>query len=311
MPLAPRTLIRIVIAAVLLGAVAWRLDFREVGDRLAAVQAVPLALALAFALVQVALTSIRWHVVLGALGVSLPLAANIRANIVSIFANALVLNVVAGAVTRAVYLRDRGQPIRHAVTSTLVERALVLVVLASLTGIGLARLDLNFSPDTARLARWGLAALAVAATALLLVRLARLKWRDRAAQAEAEIGRALRDALGVARDLRALLVATALTVASQAALIGLGIAVARALRLDVPAADLVAILPIVALVAAIPISIAGFGVREYGAAVLLGALGVPFVEAALVGFLIGIVSLAGTGMAGALALAAWRRDRPA
>jgi glycosyltransferase 2 family protein len=309
MTVSPRTIIRILIAAVLVGAIVWRIDFSEVADRLGAVALWPMVLAVALALAQVALTALRWHVVLGALGVSLALAANVRAHIVSIFANSLILNVVAGIVTRAVYLRERGQPMRHAFTSSIIERALVMALLVLLTGIGLARLELKFTADTAELARWGLAALAAAALALVVLRVSRLWWRDRARFAEAEVGRAMRDALGVARNVRALSIAAALTLASQAALIGLGVAVARALGVDVSLVDLVTILPIIALVAAIPISIAGFGIREYGAAVLLGALGVPLAQAALVGFLIGVASLVGTGIAGTVALVLRRRDR--
>jgi hypothetical protein len=309
MAISARAIVRIIIAAVLIGAIAWRVDFGEVAALIGSVSVAPMALAVALSLVQVGLTSLRWHVVLKALGVSLPIAANIRANIVSILANSLILNVVAGMVTRSVYLRDRGQPVRHAFTSTVVERGLVLALLLALAAVGLAYLDLNFAPDTASLARWGAVVVAIGAAALLMVRASRLWWRDRAGAVEAEIGRAVRDAWRVVLDIRAMSIAAALTFASQAAMIGLGIAVALALRVDIPIVSLAAILPVIAIIAAIPISIAGFGVREYGAAVLLGALGVPFAQAALVGFLIGVFSLIGTALAGALALATWRRER--
>ena len=88
----------------------------------------------------------------------------------------------------------------------------------------------------------------------------------------------------------------AISIAIQAATMAAYIAVARGFAPDIPIAKLVAASSIVMLVAAIPISFAGWGLRELSAIYVLGVIHMPSEPALLVAVLIGVLSIAVTAV---------------
>jgi uncharacterized protein (TIRG00374 family) len=74
---------------------------------------------------------------------------------------------------------------------------------------------------------------------------------------------------------------------------------AQGFGIQIPFGFTIAVVPVVLLVTALPISIAGWGVREGGMTVGLGLIGVPDSDAALVSVVIGLIGV-GLGALGGL-----------
>ncbi|HET9717993.1 MAG TPA: lysylphosphatidylglycerol synthase domain-containing protein [Pseudolabrys sp.] len=93
-----------------------------------------------------------------------------------------------------------------------------------------------------------------------------------------------------------------LTLVVQAPMMLAYVAAARALSPETPLADLVAASAVVMFAASVPVSLAGWGVREMSAVVALGAIGVAAHAALAAAVIIGIGSLVAMGLVAALSL---------
>ncbi len=238
-----------------------------------------LAVAAIFFLLQIVLGGERWRSILCALMRGpLPSAASVQAVFyASIFFNCLPIGTVGGDVARAWLARRFDLSLTQIVLSIMVDRVITVVALIMLA---LATLPAVPSPY-ARTAWIGGAAILVAAAAglSLLGPIERLlsRWRHQ---------RLIHLLLRMAEDVR-LLVGRAGLVALGFALVsaacaGLGAyCIAQSLGIGVGPVPMIAVTSIMTLVVALPVSVAGWGVREVSLVALLGVLGVDR-EAALV-----------------------------
>lgn len=87
-------------------------------------------------------------------------------------------------------------------------------------------------------------------------------------------------------------------------------AVARALHASVPLLYLVLAVPIIMMIAQIPVSLNGWGVREGATVLLLGRMGVPAAEALSLSLLCAVIPLLSGAAGAALFLARRRKKRP-
>jgi hypothetical protein len=207
---------------------------------------------------------------------------------------AIFLQVVGQVIARSAVLAGRGVPVAATVAVTGYERLLALavsVILALFGGwylFGHITVDINAGGATfLKLAAGGTLAL-VASAALAW-------WPPVAAFARANIGR--RAAWRIARSFT-------LSVLIQACTMAAYVAAAAALAPDSDTADIAAASAVVMLAASVPISLAGWGVRELGAIYVLGAIGVDREIALLIAILIGAAALASVAiLAAGVALA--------
>ena len=219
----------------------------------------------------------RWHLYLEAAGIGLSLSRTIRAYLIGVFTTNFLPSQVGGDVTRAWVASRPGTRLRVA-TTVVVDRVTALVCLIVVGWIAVA-----FDPGpvpgeilTALGASTG--AVAVAALLIVLVLAGRLR-----------VGRLSARLRGPWREIRGTALACLQrSVLSRTLAIGLVfqglVAVAawfvlRSIGLDLPFSVFAAILAPVLIVAALPISIAGFGIREGMYVVLLGSAGVSATDA--------------------------------
>ena len=236
-----------------------------------------LAVAAVFLLTQIFLGGERWRSILCALMRPPPSMASVQAVFyASIFFNCLPLGTVGGDVARVWLARRFAQSLSQIVLSILVDRVLTV---AALIMLALATLPTISSP-VAVTAWFGGAAILVAGALgiLLLSVIERLlgRWRKH---------RLIHFGLRMAEELRQLkmrsgLIALCFALASGACS-GFGAyCIARSLGFAVGPVPMIAVISIMTLVVALPISVAGWGVREISLVALLGLLGVDR-EAAL------------------------------
>jgi uncharacterized membrane protein YbhN (UPF0104 family) len=301
--LASSLLARAAISLGLLAFVLWRIDFEEVRDRFSGWQWGWFAAAVLALLASFTVAALRWHIYLRAAGVALAWQSSLRAYLVGVFATNLLPSQFGGDVART-WLGSRPGGRVRAATTVALDRVTALLCLLVISWMFLL-FDADEIPGklAAALALSSGAALALVAAGTIAAtnpgsRL--LPARRRAWWGE------------VAIVLRACVRAPAVFWST----LGLGFVyelfvilalwfVAHGIGLPVKLSVLVVTAPPVLLLSALPVSIAGLGVREGAYALLLRTVDVGTSDAVLFSLLI-TTAFALATLPGAVA---WRDPR--
>jgi uncharacterized membrane protein YbhN (UPF0104 family) len=229
----------------------------------------------------------RWFLVLHSLGSTMPKHEALRITYVSMFFNQFLPATVGADAIRIWEASRGGLRIAVAINSVLIERIVHLLGL-SMTAAAMAsawsdgRIPVAMSGSL-----WVVSGVAVIAV-ICLCALDRVPlwqgsmlWRVSVKSLSGDLQGSLRSPAFVAAQLG--IVALGLAVLSGAVFvlaIGLGIRIGFG--------DCVALMPTVLLVSALPVSIAGWGIREYAMSTVLAYAGVTAANALLLSLLLGV-----------------------
>lgn len=298
--------IKTIITLSLLGWLLHRIDLAPLFARLGSLHPGMAVAAVALLMAQLLLAGWRWAMVARTIGAPLTREATIRLTLIGQFFNQTLPSAIGGDAVRAWMAQREGMSLAKAISGVFADRLVALVFLVAIVGATLpafyARVDV---PEL----RLGIAAL-VAATAIGVVVLlvlgpavSRLLRRHRWTQALGQL----------ADDLRAVMVSRgAPPVMASALLVHLGVVtsvwlVARALAIDVGLLDCLVLVPPIVLVTTLPISIAGWGVRESATVIGFGFVGVSAVDAVALSVVFGLMQIA-IGLPGGAVWMMRRRD---
>ena len=282
----------------LLAGLAWWLDLGPVVSRLAQMRLGWVLLAVAISVVQVAVLAWRWRFTAGCLGVDLSYTAAWREYYLSIFLNQVMPGGVVGDVSRAwrqarVQTRQR-EPAGPAVRAVIFERLSAQAVMTAVALVSLLALPVIVNRGS-RLVLFGAGAVAV------LIVIAMVVWMRRQSSAQSLVGQVLAD-LDAAHlsgpVFAAQLVSAAIVVGTY---LGTYLTAARAVGMDTPLPVLLPLVAPVLMSMLIPVTVAGWGLREGAAAVLWGAVGLTAADGVLVSVAYGLLVLIGS-LPGALFL---------
>lgn len=254
-------LIKAAISALLLYLSLRWVNLGEVGERLARVHADWLAIAGGTVLVQVGFLAMRWRSIVMASGVTLSGAAALRYSLIATFFNQTLPSTIGGDAARVWMLARNEAGWKNATYSVLIDRAVGLFALAVIV--------LAFLPWTLELVRDPVARAATVAIGLAGVggplafvavgfggRLLDRWWATRHVVAASRLAWAICSSARVGFPVAALsLLIHTLTVATAWA-------AAKAIAAPLDFTVALSLIPPVVLVATIPVSIAGWGVRE-------------------------------------------------
>ena len=254
------------------------IDRRVIGQLLTAQHGNLLAAAAVLIVSQIILGGLRWGTVLSAMCKNRPpaLLSLLAIFYASTFFNALPIGTVGGDIARVWLARRFSLSVRQIVLSVLLDRVLVIAALIMLAVVTLPTVA---HPLATRASFAGVIILLAAAAGFLLLQpIERIvgRWRD---------VWLMPSVLRTSEELRLtmqrgglLALVYALLAASSGALAAY--CISRSLGIDVGLMAMIAIMSFVAFATALPISLAGWGVREVSLVALLGLLGVDR-EAAL------------------------------
>ena len=254
------------------------IDRRAISQLLTAQHGNLLAAAAVLIVSQIILGGLRWGTVLSAMCKTRPpaLLSLVAIFYASTFFNALPIGTVGGDIARVWLARRFSLSVRQIVLSVLLDRVLVIGALIILAVVTLPTVA---HPLAARASFAGVVILlAVAAGFLLLQPIERIvgRWRDVWLMSSVlHTSEELR--LTMQRGGLLALVYAMLSAASGALA---AYCISRSLGIDVGLMAMIAVMSFVAFATALPISLAGWGVREVSLVALLGLLGVDR-EAAL------------------------------
>ena len=240
----------------------------------------------------------RWRFTAACLGVDLPYTGAWREYYLSIFLNQVLPGGVMGDVSRAwrqaraqTRLKEPGGP---AVRAVIFERLSAQAVMTTVTVTSLLVLPVTVSRGS------GLVLFGAGALAVLIV-VAMVVWTRRQTPAQSLWGQVLAD-LGAAH-LSGPVFATQFV--SATFVVGTYLATyltaARAVGVDTPLPVLLPLVAPVLMTMLIPVTVAGWGLREGAAALLWGAVGLTAADGVLVSIAYGLLVLIGS-LPGALFL---------
>lgn len=283
--------LKFLVSALLIWFLLGRIDIADTGDRLSGVSFAHVGLAAAVLVIQIGIGALRWGAVLGAIGspVSWGLAA--RLFYIGAFFNQALPSSVGGDAVRIYKVYRTGHTLGAAVNGVMLERAATVVALVILV----AASQPFFLPRAGAGAEaWAVPTIALFAAATA-GGLAFVMALDRL---PAAIGhwRLVRGLALLAGDARKVF----LVPGHAARVLGWGIVghvnvafsvyiLAWGLDLDVGLVDCLALIPPVLLITTLPISIAGWGVRELSMVAAFGLIGVPGEGAVALSVLFGLV----------------------
>jgi glycosyltransferase 2 family protein len=277
-------LLQLALSAGLLILLLWLLDAREIATHLARLDpwwALAAVTALVF---QIMLLAWRWRFTALRLGLQMRYRHALREYYLGVFLNQLLPGGILGDVSRAWRHARLSARTRGAVHAVVLER---VAVQSMMVGIALASLAAIPALRPAMIAHWGW----ITAATLLAIGLA--VWLLRAALPA--IRTAIQEFRGDARraflPLPVLLVQALTAIFVIAANLVAYAAAARALGADIALATLLPLIAPVLLVMMLPISVAGWGVREGAAALLWTASGLAVAEGVAIAVAFGLLFL--------------------
>ena len=292
LPWAANVAWRFAVSVGLLIGLGWWLDGRALLDQLANIDFRWLLVGFVVTFGQTVLSAWRWRYTAKRLGLNLSLRDAVREYYLAIFINQVCPGGIVGDLSRA-WRHARTAETGPAVRAVILERLSGQMVMIVLSLGAVAALPKDLIGDVPY--RWVLLVILSLVTVVVMTVV-----RRRSSGNESLVEKLLHDTRIAVCSREALprqLISSSIIVASY--LLTFVIA-ARAIGSYTPLATLVPLIPIVLLAMLLPISIAGWGVREGVAALLWAAAGLSAVEGAAIsatyGLLILISSLPGAGV---------------
>ena len=299
-------LLRAGVSLGLLAGLAVWLDAGAVASRLASMRLSWVLAALALSGVQVAVLAWRWSFTARRLGVDLRWLVAWREYYLSIFLNQVLPGGVLGDVARA-WRQVRSQirvqaPGGPAVRAVVFERLSAQVVMTTWAGVSLLFLPVTVAPGSRPvMIGAGLLAAGLVVAMIVWMRRKSSEW-SLFGPILAEVGAAHLTPGAFAAQLASAMVVVATYLATY-------LLAARAVGVETPLPVLLPLVAPVLMSMLIPVTVAGWGLREGAAAVLWGAVGLTASDGVLVSVAYGLLVLVGSAPGALFLIFGLRRGR--
>ena len=297
---------RLLFSVGLLAGLAWRFDAGMLGTRLAAMRPSLVLLALCLSVVQIAVLAWRWSFTARRLGVELPFRAAWREYYLSIFLNQVLPGGVLGDVTRAwrqarsqLRVREQGGP---AVRAVVFERVSAQAVMTTIAVVSLLALPVTVGPAPGVMVGAGVLALAIVVSIVV--------WTRRESSRGSLFGRVLTEMGDAHFSPAAFAIQFGSAILVVSSYLVTYVVAARAVGVETPLLVLLPLIAPVLMSMLIPITVAGWGLREGTAAVLWGAVGLTVADGVVVSMAYGLLGLL-SSLPGAVVLVFGARRSPA
>jgi uncharacterized protein (TIRG00374 family) len=285
------SILKILVAIFLVGYLLNTVSLSEVTLRIKTIPIHSLVLAYLFICLQVVFGAFRWMFVLLAIGAKLDLLKAIKITFISLFFNQFFPASVGADIVRVWQSRRAGLDVSVALSSVVLERFgnLFTIILMALFVL----------PFWSRNTQVQFTLEASTAVGLSLTFLLTLLMLFDRIPVQLHHWRVVRALAALSRHARALFlhpIWAALTIASsvsgQVALAAAVFVIAVGLGVDMNFVDCLVLMPPVVLISALPISVAGWGIRELAMVTALGVLNVPQDSALAVSLILGLIATA-------------------
>ena len=286
-----------------------RIDSAAAFALLGTVHPAAVAAAIALLVAQHALGGLRFHYLLAQLRTPVSKLAAVENVFIGFFFSQIFISFIGVDAVRVWRLVDAGIPASGAFKSVLFDRVLGFVSLIALILIGLPALFPIVTDQTMRANVVVTVVIGVVATLafLLMHRLPQFLQRWRLFRAASEIS-----ALALSMSSRPAAIAYLLGISMLIQLVNVFgmVVIAWGLGITSSFLNFLVLVPPVMLLAILPISFAGWGVREASMALALGLVGIPAEQSVAISICFGLCLLV-SGLPGAIGWLKTRRNTPA
>ena len=278
-------LIKFALTTAILLVIAWKLDPRTIVTTFSSLAPVALLVAFVMVSLQIVCVAARLCVIVAAFGLRLSFGESLRITIESVFFGQTFISFLGSDALRIWRIRKSGLSLEHSTTSVALDRFLGIIVNHALLLASLPWLLATIENRTVRLILIALATGGVIGTLLVLLL---GYFRDEILQRESGFSRAgiarvtglLAQAMTAGRHLlrvdRKLVAAAAISVLGACFNSLAFVVLLLGWQMDLHSALMAGLLvPAVLEIAMLPISVAGWGIRESAAIISFGTVGVP------------------------------------
>ncbi|MGH7124214.1 MAG: lysylphosphatidylglycerol synthase transmembrane domain-containing protein [Stellaceae bacterium] len=300
-----RYLVKLAISSLLVWLLVRNRDLGGLARQMLAVDHAALSAAVAGLFVLLVPQALRWSVVLGAIGFPIGLRTSLPFTMIGLFFSQTLPSSIGGDGMRAWELHRRGVGMSTAILSVLIDRATGLLGICLLVTASLPAL-LRLAPDPAVEAGVALLLIVGYAGIALVMLLDRLPEGLRRIPVLREIAKLSTGLRAVVLAPRPALAALGTSLVYQLGVVGVVFALAQGIGVPVGPADCLVIVPLANLSAVLPISIAGWGVREGAFVAGFGFVGVAAADAIALSVLFGLLNML-VGVSGGVVWLARRR----
>jgi uncharacterized protein (TIRG00374 family) len=312
---------KLTVTTLLLGALLAQTPFAEVVRRIVAVSPAALLACAGLLLLTFVATGVRWHIILEQLGADMRTASAVRYTFIGGFFNQLLPSGMGGDVFRVWYAREFGLSTGAALASVLIDRLLGMLSIVAIVAAGVPAV--LWMKPSAQLATAAIAGIVLLASGIALFLsldafarpLERLLHRLAPDRIRAVALRLVSAAAWSARSSRRILLAWPYGPIAMALSIGIQLLVGFSVFLlfqsvgqSVAFVAVLYLFAFVQLLSMLPISFAGWGLREGAMVVAFQLAGVPPESALGISILFGLCLLVSSLPGAALWLAQGRRS---
>ena len=295
------------VSAILLWLLARGIDIDAVGRQMAGADPIWLIIALVLAAAVLPMAAIRWQLVTRAIGEPVTPSDALSITAIGWFFNQTLPSTIGGDAVRVILAYRSGISKTAAIHGILLDRLMGLFVVLALATLFLTPLLTGLTAD---FQKWFLVAFIVAGYAgyavLLLISApfaGRLDGFRLGALARALSLDARKTLLSLSPGSVILVISVVLQIVQIASVYAIAVAVG----VEVSFTTIMIALPAVLLISSLPVSLAGWGVREQSMVLALGAMGVGATDALAISVLLGLSWIV-IGLPGALVWLGHRRQ---
>jgi uncharacterized membrane protein YbhN (UPF0104 family) len=269
-----------------------RIGFAEAAEKARGLSAATAVVVLLLLLIYAFVASGRWLLVLRGLESNASFGMTTRITFVGAFFNQFLPTSIGADAVRVWECVRSGLDLAKTVDSVLLERACYVLFVSLMAFAGAIAWDWN----TARLPTGAISALALAVTGVLaaitaLAFVHRVPRRYLPEVVGNVAARLAADTRAVFGDLGRIAAIFVTAVINQSLLAACILLLAQDLGVVLRASDCLALLPAVVLVSSLPISVAGWGVREFAMVTAFGYAGVPAAGALVLSVVLGLMGV--------------------
>jgi uncharacterized protein (TIRG00374 family) len=302
------TIIRATISLATLAVILWFVDFKEVWSRIQEIGLGTFSLCTLIAVALCAPGGLRWQAIISSDGHDVEAGWAIRVTLIGQFFNQILPSSVGGDFFRAIYLVRNGGSFGAAIRSVLVDRVAGLAYMLLLGGVMFPLMLANVGINPPTIVIGGTIVGGVAGLVVVLT-INRLPFSCYVTRRKDEAGR-LQMLWKIVNEIyqlapstkaamrRPMVAITSLTMISGYCII-VGIE-ADAIHAPITFLQVLMTLPMALVISAIPISFAGWGLREGLLVVILGLFGIDVHTALAISVLFGLTIAAGSMVGGVL-----------
>ena len=300
--LSPQSLASLIAKIAVSGGLIWLIvrntDVTGIGDRLATPHLAFILSAVAVLGSQVAIISLRFDLTLGALDRAVGFRHSAAINLIGIFFNQSLPSTIGGDVMRVWRLTRRGLALGPAVSAVLLDRATALLAMLVLIGILLVPLA-DVISDPAPVIGLGVAVAIGFIGAVAVTVLKKLPQGLRQLRLARGLEGLVRDYVRLLRQPRVATAVVGLAILNHVGSVSVVYLIAQAYSVDLAFWTALLLVPPVLLLSVLPVSIAGWGVREAAMITALGFVGIAAADALVVSIAFGLLNVA-IGLPGGL-----------